>query len=52
MKDFVSVAGQLNVSHLVVFSSTDSGAYMRFMKMPQVSDGKNRTSTILTEKNI
>ncbi len=36
IKDFLSVAGPLAVSHLAVFSSTDMGAYMRIMKTPQV----------------
>ncbi|RZF36919.1 hypothetical protein LSTR_LSTR004607 [Laodelphax striatellus] len=35
VKDFVSVAGLLHVSHLVMFTKTDNNAYMRIARLPR-----------------
>jgi len=35
MEDFVQVAGPLHVSHLVQFSATKLGTYMKLMRLPQ-----------------
>ncbi len=35
LKDFVSVAGPLNVSHFVVFTKTDLANYMRLIRLPR-----------------
>ncbi|RYH23740.1 hypothetical protein EON65_17470 [archaeon] len=35
MKDFVSVASQLGVSHLLFFSQTDSNLILRIIKDPE-----------------
>lgn len=34
VKDFMAVAGVLNVTHLVIFSQTSSGLYMKICRMP------------------
>lgn len=36
LKDFVSVAGPLGVSHFVILTATDSSSYMRIAKTPRV----------------
>jgi len=35
LKDYVSVAGKLGVSHLLMFSATDFGVYLRLARMPR-----------------
>ncbi|KAL1123169.1 hypothetical protein AAG570_002256 [Ranatra chinensis] len=35
LKDFASVSGLLNVSHLVMFTCTELGPYMRVARLPQ-----------------
>lgn len=35
IKDFVSVAGLLHVSHLCIFTSTDLGTYLKIARLPQ-----------------
>eukprot|EP01137_Pigoraptor_chileana_P028933 Opistho-2@13425 len=35
LKDFVSVAGPLGVSHFLIFSRTDVGAYLRIARLPR-----------------
>ena len=35
VKDFVQVAGVLNVSHMVMFTRTDRGAYMKIARFPR-----------------
>lgn len=35
LKDFVSVAGLLHVSHFVMFTKTDIGVYMRLCRLPR-----------------
>lgn len=35
LKDFVSVAGPLHVSHLCVFSQTEMGAYLKVARLPR-----------------
>jgi len=35
IKDFVSIAGPLNVSHLVIFTRTKVGLYMKLMRLPR-----------------
>ncbi|KAJ9585073.1 hypothetical protein L9F63_020581, partial [Diploptera punctata] len=35
IKDFVSVSGLLNVSHMCIFSGTDLGVYMKIARLPQ-----------------
>jgi len=35
IKDFVSVAGPLHVSHLSIFSQTDLGMYLKIMRLPR-----------------
>ncbi|XP_039295442.1 protein Peter pan [Nilaparvata lugens] len=35
VKDFVSVAGLLHVSHMVMFTRTDSNVYMRIARLPR-----------------
>ncbi|XP_066253597.1 protein Peter pan [Euwallacea similis] len=35
LKDFVSVAGPLHVSHLVLFSRTELGMYLKIMRLPR-----------------
>lgn len=35
IKDFVSIAGPLNVSHLVIFTRTKVGIYMKLMRLPR-----------------
>lgn len=36
LKDFVSVAGPLGVSHFMILTATDSSSYMRIAKAPRV----------------
>lgn len=36
MKDFVSVAGPLGVSHFMILTATDSSSYLRVAKAPRV----------------
>ena len=35
MKDFVSMAGPLNISHFLVFTKTDTAPYLRLMRLPR-----------------
>jgi len=35
LKDFLAVAGLLNVTHLIAFTATDLGTYMRASRMPR-----------------
>ncbi|XP_035440725.2 protein Peter pan [Spodoptera frugiperda] len=35
IKDFVSVSGYLHVSHMMVFTETDVGSYMRMARLPR-----------------
>ncbi|KAH9629523.1 hypothetical protein HF086_015853 [Spodoptera exigua] len=35
IKDFVSVSGYLHVSHMMVFTETDIGSYMRMARLPR-----------------
>lgn len=35
MKDFVSVAGPLHVTHLVIFTRTELGMYLKLMRLPR-----------------
>lgn len=35
LKDFLSVAGQFGVTHMMVFSQTDKSCYLRFLKNPK-----------------
>ncbi len=35
LKDFVSVAGPLHVTHFVIFTKTDAGCYMRVARLPR-----------------
>lgn len=35
LEDFVGVSGPLGVSHLIIFSATKCGTYMKLIKMPQ-----------------
>ncbi len=35
IKDFISVAGQFGVSHMLVFSQTDKACYLRLIKNPK-----------------
>lgn len=35
IKDFVSVAGPLHVTHLCIFSQTELGMYMKMMRLPR-----------------
>ncbi|XP_014231389.1 protein Peter pan [Trichogramma pretiosum] len=35
LKDFVQVAGPLHVSHIVIFSCTERGMYLKFGRMPR-----------------
>jgi ribosome biogenesis protein SSF1/2 len=35
LKDFLSVSGQLGISHFLILSSTDFGTYLRAVKVPQ-----------------
>jgi len=35
LKDFVSVAGMLHVSHFIMFTKTDVGVYMRLCRLPR-----------------
>ena len=35
LKDFVSVAGPLNVTHLVTFSKSEVSTYMRLIRLPR-----------------
>ncbi|CAH1108757.1 unnamed protein product [Psylliodes chrysocephalus] len=35
IKDFVSIAGPLHVSHLSIFSRTDLGMYLKIMRLPR-----------------
>ncbi|CAG9859882.1 unnamed protein product [Phyllotreta striolata] len=35
IKDFVSIAGPLHVSHLVIFSRTDLGMYLKLTRLPK-----------------
>jgi ribosome biogenesis protein SSF1/2 len=36
LKDFVSVAGPLGVSHFMILTGTDSSSYLRIAKTPRV----------------
>ena len=35
IKDFISVAGQFGVSHMLIFSQTDKSCYLRLLKNPK-----------------
>ncbi|ELU03440.1 hypothetical protein CAPTEDRAFT_211498 [Capitella teleta] len=35
LKDFINVAGPLNVSHFMIFSKTKDAAYLRFIRLPR-----------------
>lgn len=35
IKDFISVAGQYGVTHMMMFSQTDKACYLRFLKNPK-----------------
>jgi ribosome biogenesis protein SSF1/2 len=35
LKDFIAVAGQFAVSHMLVFSQTDKACYLRLIKNPK-----------------
>merc|ERR1719513_309867 len=35
LKDFIHVAGPLNISHLVAFSQSDISTHLRIMKLPR-----------------
>ena len=35
LRDFVSVAGLLHVTHFMIFTKTDRGVYMRLCRIPQ-----------------
>jgi ribosome biogenesis protein SSF1/2 len=35
LKDFVAVSGVLKVSHMILFSQTNSACYMKFIKLPE-----------------
>lgn len=35
LKDFVSVSGYLHVSHIVMFTETEQGSYMRLSRLPR-----------------
>ena len=35
MKDFISVAGQYGVSHMLLFSQTEKACYLRLIKNPK-----------------
>jgi len=39
IKDFVSVAGPLGVSHFMILTATDNSSYLRVAKTPRVRDG-------------
>jgi ribosome biogenesis protein SSF1/2 len=38
LKDFVSVAGPLGVSHFLILTATDKASYLRVAKAPRVSE--------------
>ena len=40
LKDFVSVAGPLGVSHFLILTATDSSSYLRIAKTPRVSSAQ------------
>lgn len=35
LKDYVSVAGMLHVSHFIMYTKTDIGVYMRICRLPR-----------------
>jgi ribosome biogenesis protein SSF1/2 len=35
LKDFVAIAGPMHVTHLIVFSQTEIGDYMKFIRLPR-----------------
>lgn len=35
LKDFVSIAGPMHVTHLIVLSQTDLGDYLKFVRLPR-----------------
>ena len=35
IKDFVSISGYLHVSHLMMFTETELGSYMRMARLPR-----------------
>jgi ribosome biogenesis protein SSF1/2 len=35
LKDFVSIAGPMHVTHLIMFSQTEIGDYMKLMRLPR-----------------
>ena len=35
LKDFVSIAGPMHVTHLIVLSQTELGDYMKFIRLPR-----------------
>ena len=35
LKDFVTVAGPLHVTHFIIFTKTDKGCYMRITRLPR-----------------
>ena len=37
LKDFVHIAGPLNVSHFLILTATEQAAYLRLAKVPRVS---------------
>ena len=39
LRDFVSVAGPLGVSHFIMLTATERSNYMRIAKAPRVSKG-------------
>ncbi len=35
LKDFIAIAGPLHVTHLMIFSQTEIGDYMKMMRLPR-----------------
>jgi ribosome biogenesis protein SSF1/2 len=35
LKDFIAIAGPLHVTHLIIFSQTEIGDYMKMMRLPR-----------------
>ena len=35
LKDFVSIAGPMHVTHLILLSQTELGDYMKFIRLPR-----------------